>query len=243
MIEIYEPVGTAPELRHSRLLSAMQTTIDYINEHGEIGLTQTKAFNHKFTLWAAENFDWPEYSAVELLKLNKVLNEDDVLPVLVVHDLLILMKLGRHYKGAFKLTEKAKTLENTPGALFVSLAETYLFEYNHGRTSRFNETAPGNWDIFLNIINVESEGGVSEAALVKIFYGLEKNPDSFDRDYHMHKSFLFTHVLRPLTWIGFLAETLTGTDYLAPRLYSKTPLWRLCLKLDTDNMVQNPTQN
>jgi len=206
MIKLRSLSGSAPELQHSRLLGAMQKTFEYMLEHGQIGLTKSKAFNRKFVHWAAENYEWPEYSASKLFRLNKVLNEEDMLPVMVIHDLMILAKLGRQYKGTFRLTAKAKELADDPGALFALLADTYLFQYDHARTSRFEETAPGNWDVFLNVINVEAEGGVTEADLVKTFYGFEREPAGFDRDYHMHTSFLFTHVLRPLNWIGFLEE-------------------------------------
>ena len=50
-----------------------------------------------------ENSPWPDYKAEDLLRLNKVLNEWDVAPAMVVHDLLIVMKLGRHVKGKFQI--------------------------------------------------------------------------------------------------------------------------------------------
>ena len=243
MIVLRDLSSTSPELKCSRLLTALQKTFGYITMHGEIGLTNSKAFNRKFAHWAAEHYEWPEYSTAELLKINKVLDEVDVLPVMVVHDLMMLARLGRQYKGAFRLTTKANSLADNPGALFAMLVDTYLFQYNHARTTRFEETAPGNWEIFLNIINVEAEGGVSEAELVKTFYGLDQEHKGFDREYHMHKSFLFSHVLRPLSWIGFLTETRSGEDFLSPRIYTKTPLWRTCLQLDTDDMVRSPLLN
>mgnify|MGYP006923016475 CR=1 FL=1 len=86
MIEMNRLSDTVPELNKSRLLNALEQTIRYAEEHGGIGLTQTKAFNRKFAHWAAENFDWPEYSADELLKIQKVLNEEDVPPVMIIHD-------------------------------------------------------------------------------------------------------------------------------------------------------------
>ena len=41
--------------------------------------------------------------------------------------------------------------------------------------------------------------GVTEADLVRIFYGLAKRTEVFDREYHAYAGFLFTQVLRPLT--------------------------------------------
>ena len=43
----------------------------------------------------------------ELFSVNKVLNEYDFLPPHeLVHFLLIELKLGRHYKGQFKVTKR-----------------------------------------------------------------------------------------------------------------------------------------
>ena len=116
----------------------------------------------------------------------------------IVHDLMIVMKLGRHVKGKFQVLKKAKALASNRGAFFANLAETYLFRYNHARTARSEFTAPGNWDIFLNIINVEAEQGLTEPHLIKTLYGLERQ-GVYDREYYDHAGFLFTHVLRPLS--------------------------------------------
>ncbi len=166
----------------------MEFAFAYADIHGGIGLTQTKAFNRKFAHWMAENSPWPDYKAEELLRLNTVLNEWDVAPAMVVHDLMIVMKLGRHVKGKFQVSKKAKALASNRGALFAGLAETYLFRYNHARTARSEFTAPGNWEIFLNIINVEAEQGLTEPHLVKTLYGLERQ-GVYDREYYDHAGF------------------------------------------------------
>ncbi|AUQ52414.1 hypothetical protein PhaeoP83_04196 (plasmid) [Phaeobacter inhibens] len=173
--------------------------------------------------------------------MNKVLHEWDVAPAMVVHDLMIVMKLGRHVKGKFQVSKKARALASNRGAFFADLAETYLFRYNHARTARSEFTAPGNWDIFLNIINVEAEQGLTEPHLVKTLYGLEKH-GVYDREYYDHAGFLFTHLLRPLSWIGLLAET-SGSDRRSDKTYWKTPLWHACLTLSTNELVASPSRH
>jgi hypothetical protein len=228
-------------LDQSRLLQAMALAFAFADTHGGIGLTQTKAFNRKFAHWMAEHSPWPDYKAEELLRLNKVLNEWDVAPAMVVHDLMVVMKLGRHVKGKFQVSKKARALAALRGSFFADLAETYLFRYNHTRTARSEFTAPGNWDIFLNIINVEAEEGLTEAHLVKTLYGLERQ-GVYDREYCDHAGFLFIHVLRPLSWSGFLAETSNG-DKRAEKTYWKTRLWHACLELSTDDMMAVPSRH
>jgi len=234
MIKLNTPADDDPALDQSRLLHALWQTIRYAEVNGGIGLTQTKAFNRKFAHWGAENFNWPQYSADELLSIQKVLNEWDVPPVGVIHDVMTIAKWGRHTKGVFKLSKSLSSLATSRGKLFTELAQHYLFRYNHDRFSRSDFTAPGNWDIFLNVINVEAEQGLTEAHLTKTLYGLEPPSDTFDRVYRNHQWFLVSNVLRPLTWIGFLEEARASDDRLADRIYRKTPLWSKCLTLDTD---------
>lgn len=236
MIKLRPIAEDNPVLDQSRMLQAMVLAFAYADTHGGIGLTQTKAFNRKFAHWMAENSPWPDDKVEELLRLNKVLNEWDVAPAMVVHDLMIVMKLGRHVKGEFQVLKKAKALASNRGAFFADLAETYLFRDNHARTARSEFTAPGNLDMFLNIINVEAEQGLSEPHLVKTLYGLER------QGIYDHARFLFTHVFRPLSWIGFLAET-SNSDRWSDKTYWKTQLWRACLQLSTDDMVEAPSRH
>jgi hypothetical protein len=223
-----------PDLEQSKLLDAIYKSVSYADEHGGIGLTQNKAFNRKFCHWAAENFNWEEYSASKLLKYQKVLNEEDVIPVMVLHDLFVGMKLGRHIKGKFQFNKKAFELLKDKGLFFNTVANFYLFEFDHHIFQRRPFVAPGNWDIFLNVINVEAHGGASEDHFLDVFYGV--TPDDIDKlEYWDYASFLRWQVLNPLYWIGFLDRTDTG-DILLDREshYIKTPLWRKCLRLDTD---------
>ena len=243
MIKLNPLADDDPLLNSSKLFYALERTIRYAEDNGGIGLTQTKLFNRKFAHWGAQNFNWPDYSEEKLLQVQKVLNEEDVPPVMVIHDLLTIAKWGRHIKGRFQLSKSLKSLAAHRGQLFGELAQQYLFRYNHGRLSRIDFTAPGNWDIWLNIINVEAQQGLTEAHMVKILYGLEPPSDPFDREYRNHRWFLVSEVLRPLVWIGFLEETRETEDHLSDRIYWKTPLWSKCLKLDTDHYLNEPTKH
>ena len=110
-----------PDLMRSPLLRGALLTLQYAQEHGSIGLTQTKAFKRVFVHWAVENFDWPGKSAEEMFRFNKVINEYEFPPLEVLHFLLISLRLGRHYKGAFRLTKKGAELARSPGRLFAEL--------------------------------------------------------------------------------------------------------------------------
>ena len=223
----------------SKLLDAVQRSVGYAQVNDGIGLTKGKAFNRKFATWAAENFNWSEYSSDELLRIQKVLDEGDVIPVLVLHELMISMKLGRHVKGKWHFNKKAESLVKTPGALQAELTKGFLFEFEHTRIQGFPFVAPGNWDIWLNVINVEAHECVSEASLLKTFYGVEYVAAE-DREFWNYASFLSWQVLKPLSWLGYLAETeLDGRcSSLDRTIWTKTPLWQRTFKLDTDNELR-----
>jgi len=53
--------------------------------------------------------DWPGYTAKQLAVANKVLNEDDVLPLCCLHKLLRIAKLFRHANGKALLTKAGAT--------------------------------------------------------------------------------------------------------------------------------------
>ena len=234
--------NSEPLLKNSKLLDAVLKSIVYAQENGGIGLTKGRAFNRKFSTWAAENFNWPEYSAMKLLRIQKVLDEIDVVPVYVLHELLVSMRFGRHVKGVWKFNKEAETLATTPGKLQHELTKGFLFEFDHTKLQRYPFVAPGNWDIWLNIINIEAHGGVSEASLLKTFYGVEC-VSAGDREFWNYASFLSWHVLKPLSWLGYLEETeLDGP--LSPMdrtIWSKTALWQRTFSLDTDEELGSYT--
>lgn len=228
----------AQELENSRLLDAICKTMDYATKHGGIGLTQSKAFNRKFCHWAAENFNWREYSAQELLKIQKVLNEYDVMPVMLLHDLFVGMRLGRHIKGKFQFNKKASELSEDRGALFGAITNYWLFEFDHSNFQRRPFRAPGNWDVFLNVINVEAHAGATEARLLEVLFGYSSSDVSAD-EFWDYASFLHWHILMPLYCLGFLDKCQVGeTVRDRENFYIKTPLWKKCFRLETDDTLE-----
>lgn len=243
MIEFRYISDDEPALAFSPLLRGLLKTFDYLSEHGSIGLTQSKAFKRNFVHWAASQFDWPGLREADLFTVNKVLNEQDFMPLSDIHFLLTTLKIGRHYKGQFKLTKAGSELRAQPGRLFGIITPFYLFEIDHAAWSRLPDNRlVGNWDLFLNIINVEAEAGVTGAELRRVLYG-DPQPSQFPR-YDETMGALYTQVLRPLVWTGLLHETRPDKSYrIRDSVFSKTPLWRAALKLETDSIVRPPTRH
>ena len=162
MIAFREVDDADPALAFSPLVRGVEKTFTWIGEHGGIPLTPSKAFKRVFVHWAAENFEWPGVNAEELFRYNKVLNEYEFPPLEVLHFLLTELRLGRHYKGEFRITKRGKELAQAPGQLFAEVIAFYLLNIDHASYSRFEEQPLGTWDIWLNVLNVEVDHGAAE---------------------------------------------------------------------------------
>lgn len=234
MIEFRRLSDDHPDLAHSPLLRAALLTLQYAQEHGAIGLTKTKAFKRNFVHLAVEHFEWPGKSAEEMFRYNKVINEYEFSPLEVLHFLLISLRLGRHFKGEFRLTKRGVELAQSPGRLFTELIPFYVFEIDHASYARFDGRPFGKWDVWMNVINVEADHGTTERALFAAFYGEEQDWDTAG---WREMAAFSSCVLRPLEWAGLLMETREERAGKHVHHVFKTPLWRSALKLGTDDML------
>lgn len=235
MIEFQQLPDDHPALAFSPLARAARLTLSYMATEGPIGLTKTKAFKRTFVHWAAEHFDWPGNSYEDLFRYNKVLNEADFQPLELLHFLLLTLKLGRRYKDEFRLTKRGKELSQSSGALFHELIPFYVLQVDHSSYGRLDESPPGNWDIWLKVINAEVENGASERDLFGILFG--EGPDWDNDDWRQMAA--FSHcVLKPLEWSGLISVHKTEEAGRLIHTCFKTPLWRAVLKLETDGMLR-----
>jgi hypothetical protein len=219
MIQFKTIADDDPVLAHSPIVKGATKVLEYVAEDGPIGLTESKGFKRHFVHWAAREFAWPGMTEEVLFAVNKVLNEYDFPPLAVLHDLLVHLKIGRHYRKAFRVSKAGQKLVGRPGKLFGILTPFYLFEVNHSYYSRFDDELLGNWDIFLNILNVEAEDAVSADEIARILYGPKSNDEGPHR---LVSSTLYSHLLRPLCWTGLLSEHSSGQGSLSNRIYIKT---------------------
>jgi len=190
--------------------------------------------------WAAAEFGWPGYLEKDLFAVNKVLNESDFAPLMELHDLMIALKIGRHYKGQFLLSKAGQALVGHPGRLFGIITPVYLFDVDHQRFSRRPQRPLVDWGIFLNVLNIEAEDGATGGDIRLALYGKPAADDCFDDVL----SSLYLQVLRPLCWTGLLrkdrADGLLRTE---STMFTKTPLWQAALRLDTDDIVSSATRH
>lgn len=235
MISFKDIEDEALILRHSPFASATYKTMSYCLEHGGIGLTAQRNFNRKFVDWAVTAFNWRGHTREDMYLVNKVLNEIDFAPLGFVREMLIALRIGRNYKGQFKLTENGKELTADLPRLFGIIAPFFLFRFDHQAFSRGKQIPMNDWDLFLNIINVEAQTATTGQALFANFF---EAPEEGHGLFSNHKTASFyAGVLRPLCWLGLLEEIEAENNYFADRLFVKTPLWEASLALETDHIL------
>jgi hypothetical protein len=178
MIEFRILPNDHPELAASPLLRAGLHTLRYAQEHGAIGLTKTMAFKRVFVHWAVEHFDWPGKSAEEMFRYSKIINEYEFPPLKVLHQLLITLRLGRHFKGEFRLTKRGAEFAAAPARLFAELIPFFVFQIDHSSYARFEDRPFGKWDVWMDVINVEADHGTTERGLFAAFYGEDHDWDN-----------------------------------------------------------------
>lgn len=229
-----------PTIDEAPLVGAAMILLGYLVEHQTIGLTKTGAFQRKFVLWAAQEFQWPDFDLERYFAVSKILNEYDYPPLEMLHFILQRLKLIRHYKGACRLTKAGAGLADKPGALFNLIAPLYLFQVDHAALSRLREPVLGNWDIFLGVLNEEAKHGVSCVELRHIFYGMPDPTEGIDRVPFM----IHDQIVKPLCWMGLLDKSSTDKNmHLEGRLYVRTPLWGAALNVPFEPVMVMPTRH
>jgi hypothetical protein len=224
-----------PALGYSPLLRGINGIISYIDQQGEIGLTKAGAINRMFVHWAAAEFDWPGYCEDDLFAVNKVLNEADFPPLVDLQKALVALRMCRHHKGKFVLTSAGRTFAKRRGQLFGIVAPFFLTQVDHTHHGRTTDYSVGNWDVWLNVINVEAMSGATGLQLRTALYG-NRLPGA---RYDTILSDLYIQVLRPLCWAGLLTEKPDRDLRVADRTFQKTPLWAAALQLRTDSLIEH----
>ena len=171
-----------------------------------------------------------------MFRYNRVINEFEFPQLEVLHQLLITLRLGRHFKGEFRPTKRGAELGQAPGRLFAELIPFFVLKIDHASYARFDERPFGKWDVWMNVINAEVDHGTTERALFAAFYGEEHD---WDNAGWREMAAFCSCVLRPLEWAGLLVQTREARDGKHLHHVFKTPLWRSAMRLDTDNLLQS----
>ena len=222
------------DLAGSHLCINAMKLLEYAQKTDGIPLTKSGALYRKFVVWAAEEFNWPGYEMERLYRVNKVLNEHDFMPLAVMHDLLIMGGLMRHYRKRAVLTKAGRSYLGNFGRLQTFLAETYLVDADINAFERFTIEYP-EADMF-HFLGV-AYNRLSEwtklldyahwCIPIPAIQGWRFSPE------HDACYFLYTRVVRPLEWLGLIEEQKSGElTAFEGRYLRKTSLFDRFFKFD-----------
>lgn len=201
-----ETLGEA-ELAGSLMCTNGMRLLQFAAENAGIELTKSGFFNRKCVVWAAEEFQWPDYKPSELYRMNKVLNEQDFPPLSAMHDLMLLARLMRHVKGRAVLTTAGRNMLGKHGSLQALLFETYFTKYDFGADERFpNYIKHQDYRHILGVIaNRVGEwttlGEFAQWCFPIPFISKRTERPEFDACLLLKYS-----LVRPLRWLGVMEE-------------------------------------
>lgn len=181
--------------------------LKHAGENGGIELTKSGFFNRKCVVWAAEEFQWPEYQPAELYRLNKVLNEQDFPPLSDMHDLMVLGQLLSHRKGYALLTAAGKAVLKNFGTLQSVLFETYFTSYEPSGSARLPRYI--EQDDFRHCFGVVANRLGDWVTLREFAHWclpIALIPSTLGRPEFEACLHMKANLVRPLCWLGLLEE-------------------------------------
>ncbi|MGI3212637.1 hypothetical protein ACROSR_16170 [Roseovarius tibetensis] len=196
-----------------------------------IPLTKTKALRRAMVAEAITKIQWPDWTEQEIyhgFMPIKVADEYHFQPFWILHHILLEMKLLRHYRGRLLFSKAGSRLFTSRFNAFDVIAKEVVFHSPYFEISRMRGDIIGSWDIWLNVIDIEAQQGVSGKDLTEVLYG----PSESDGPFDPRTSALYDGVLKPLVWAGLLDENRQLGRKLSERVYTVTSLWNRYLQLD-----------
>jgi hypothetical protein len=225
---------TEADLAKSRLCIAAMTTLQHLAGNGGIGLTKSGAFNRNFVVWAVDQFEWPGYTAKELSVANKVLNEDDVLPLSCLHELLRLAKLILHANGRALLARAGTTHLGDHGRLQATLFETFFTKFDFAAYERWPIEMPdADTFHFLGVIRNRLADWVPYSEFAGWCLPISALPVQRGTPEEDAIFYLATRLVGPLTWLGLLEQKeMPRMAPLRTLQLRKTPLFDTFLRCE-----------
>ena len=219
-----------PHLTLSRLPDCARRLLAHADEQGGIALTPSGALKRVHVNWAAESFAWPGHTPQELYRMNKVLNEEDVFPLWVLHRVLLHTRHARHHGKMFQPTKAGRALIGATHRAFNEIVPSFILEVDHAALGRGRPAIPGQLADYLDALNLAAGDWIDIDALTECILG-PPSPKEWDR----RPSSLYVLVIRPLVWCGLLLEA--DADASNTRVM-KSPLWHCALALPSDEALR-----
>lgn len=220
-----EEIVGVPIIRATRLM------IERAQATGGLTLTKGGALSRADVRNLFELTEWPDFDRGMVLAVNKVLNEEDVMPILFTRLMARQAGLLRPYKGRLLATKRARELVQPSRAsgLFQAAFETVFWRSNLA----FLDRLPGeHWPqthigVVLWCLSVIAHDWHTPDELAASCTMPDQELDAAAPD--LLGFAMVSRVLRPLTWFGLMDLKEMDGDRLPiwrrDRHYRKTPLF------------------
>lgn len=217
-------------LAHARIVMACAEAEDGLK------LTAAGNFQRRFVERMVDEFCWPDYESETIWRVNKVINEQDFLPLHFLHALLSVARLGRKTKGVFRLTRLGRSLlpPDDGGALNATLFHATFKRYNLAYLDAMQATDNFHRQIGLTLYLL-GQFGERPRPTEELMAACTLPIDPLQTDYPIIPEVVFAaRVLRYLEWFGLLKtkSRAANDEVFARPLYCKTPLYDRFLSFD-----------
>jgi hypothetical protein len=237
-----EPGLTPADLSGSAVTRNALLVLRRAIETGGLKLTQTRNLSRAVVAEMVEIMEWPGFHTAEALRLHKVINEPDFLPLHFVRVLVKAAKLLRAHRGKLMATRLGKDIvsKEQQGALQAVLFHLAFWHLNLGYfDGNPIESWPQSfigvvlWSLSTSANDWLDRETLTRLCTVPVVGVLESTWDL--GSYAME-----ARILRPLVWFGLLEQrSEKGTGPVDRRLYRKTALFECFLKFNVQ--IEGPT--
>jgi hypothetical protein len=255
--DLAEP-GSTIQLNESLPLAALEASstfhnarllLEILDARGEVRTTPKGNLPRVVVYEFYERMIWPpDILGRDWLADRKIINEDDIFPLHIVHILLDLAGLIKRRKGVITLTRRGQELldEDRAGELFALLFRTHFRRLNLGYLDR-SETVPGLQQTIGYTLyqfgRVGVEWRLADELTVPLILPAVYDEIPPDPDFDRAASILSRRFLRPLEGFGLAeireqprAPGVWGSDYL----FRKTPLFDRFFSFHLSKRVDEP---
>ncbi|OSM08771.1 hypothetical protein [Magnetofaba australis] len=179
-----------------------------------VKLTPKGNLNRKFVAEMLDAFSWERYNKERILSVCKVVNEEDLFPLHLIHILLKLTKLVRKYKGSLRISSSGKQIlqAEAHGLLQGLLFETLISQFNLAYLDRAeleHFIQPQIQQILL-LIGRSADGWITPIRLMR--QTVMPIPELFDMRHDLSDYMFAAQVTQPLVWFGVLEQRQMGAN-------------------------------
>ena len=233
---------TVDELRQSAVASSTMLLLRSAIAAPGLKLTATGNLARTVVAEMADRFAWPGFDKAEAFRFNKVVNENDFLPLRFIRQIAEAAGLLRKSKGHLRCSPRGRAVLNEPNltslqALLFHLTMWHLdlSDFGLGRHGRWPQEDVGIvlWSLSVSATEWQSPERLTRMCTIPINSVLEPGWDSASMA-------MEAIILRTLHWFGLLdyrRELIEGQRFGERRFYRKTALFDRFLLFDVRTEV------